>query len=1150
MGSDRARISFDPSRQYRSVISQQGRVTLEADVNEASAIAAAERRWELAEMIGLSGTPDDGYRLLPATGVPGDFLVQAGTMYVGGERIVTAGGAYSDQLEWLDKAGDPLWVDCAVPSGGRETVYLLLREQEVGAVEDPALRDLALGGPDTAARSRIVQRIIRTPTTATTCADALAALEQGWAAQGLTFDAATMQLRSQATLQVSYQQPPVLGTIAQPLGTGGYLGPENQLIRVQVAGVDANGHPTLVWGYDNASFLYRVHGAVQARDTTVTLENVPVDSYHQPVKKQAVEILQAAAVLSLRDYLAATTGMVTTLAAPYAPDTQQIQLTDPITADQADSARLYVRVWQAKVPWAEGPLALDGTGIEVTLTKTGDAWHVGDYWVFAVRPGTQTAAATPVYPERILDDTQPPDGPSIWACPLAVVAWSEATPTFTDCRRRFDSLVSVTEEANGCCTVQVTPESVGGGAGLQALVTAAADGPARICLHPGTYTLPHPLVISGDAPLTIEACHGTVALQAGADIGTEFARGLIVAESATQLTLRGLTVSVPAVPFPIPTSSIANLPSNRQPLLTAYASGLNVAFGVGVLSATSVTIQACAFELPDAANTSLFSAGVIAQGSIERLEIIDCTFSATEPATTQFGDMRLGKQAAPPYQLRFGYLHVPSAARRWLPPRPRAGSLPSATRATPTGESAAQIPTDVAPSRETVTSTHPEEGPITHALSRIAHAIRPQSEAPNTAQGSPVTAAAGSSAGDAAGGPPTGAVGGEALDLITATLDDARFTGNLFDGLTVPILALGDLRTVRVTDSAVRACYGGFWLIPADADLAVTVIDHLDPTDAFTAAVACQTGVAALTDPVLWLATAIGRLLPLAPPDPLRPEPLPVIDLPSATLLQNAGGLLGRLVGPRDVAPTSSATPSADAAAAAQTAVSGAPVSAGAPTPSAPAETTTPTGQPIEPGITTLGGLTLPSPITPIFQLPGLDQPPVPPTVDAGTGATPRIAVHGNQVDAIVASSYSGTALLIACLLPVTAVSSLLCTGNRLRGRVESGPTASLNSLNDLFQCTLTGNIVSNEIVDSSATAPTTESSTPPYPITTHDPITTNYPSIVLTTSRSQSLPLVTVTGNVLVGGPPALPVRPLPAPLNVWDALNTITNYVAPTAD
>ena len=47
------------------MISQQGRVTLEADWNEADAIAAEERRAELMNIIGPAGTPDDGYRILP-----------------------------------------------------------------------------------------------------------------------------------------------------------------------------------------------------------------------------------------------------------------------------------------------------------------------------------------------------------------------------------------------------------------------------------------------------------------------------------------------------------------------------------------------------------------------------------------------------------------------------------------------------------------------------------------------------------------------------------------------------------------------------------------------------------------------------------------------------------------------------------------------------------------------------------------------------------------------------------------------------------------------------------------------------------------------------------------------------------------------------
>ena len=44
MGSDRARVSYDPNQHYRSVVMQQGRVTLEADWNENQAIFGEELR--------------------------------------------------------------------------------------------------------------------------------------------------------------------------------------------------------------------------------------------------------------------------------------------------------------------------------------------------------------------------------------------------------------------------------------------------------------------------------------------------------------------------------------------------------------------------------------------------------------------------------------------------------------------------------------------------------------------------------------------------------------------------------------------------------------------------------------------------------------------------------------------------------------------------------------------------------------------------------------------------------------------------------------------------------------------------------------------------------------------------------------------------
>src|SRR5437868_11354052 len=113
MGIDRARNSYDAKRQYRSVVAQQGRVTLEADANEAELIRTIETRAELIDIIGPTGTPDSGFAIqVSPTGVaavPWSFSFDAGTIYVGGLRVENAEiRTYEGQkqAEWVD-APDP-----------------------------------------------------------------------------------------------------------------------------------------------------------------------------------------------------------------------------------------------------------------------------------------------------------------------------------------------------------------------------------------------------------------------------------------------------------------------------------------------------------------------------------------------------------------------------------------------------------------------------------------------------------------------------------------------------------------------------------------------------------------------------------------------------------------------------------------------------------------------------------------------------------------------------------------------------------------------------------------------------------------------------------------------------------------------------------
>ena len=684
MASDRARVSYDPSRKWRGVIAQQGRVTVEADWNEAATIDEERDRRVTLDVVGPVGTPDGGYTVtdVPATGSPpappGDLMIGRGTLYLGGERLdLQAAVTYSTQPDWLDHSTDPLWVPPAVPTAAGtsyELVYLLASEQEVSAVEDPALADVALGGPDTMQRLRILQHFVRQAASpSVTCDSWWSALQSSPVFGGLQFDAASMMIRSTARLQVSFPSIPAAPSMCQPVATGGYLGAENQMIRVKVTDVDPTTNvPTIVWGFDDASFLYRVQAAPGNASTTLTLASAPVDIYHNPAKGQAVELLRDAVQLTASDYIASPAGFVSALTTAYDAASMKLVISsgpqgpddpDGYPSDYIDATpQLYLRVWQATAAAPSGqPILLGDTGVAVTLSSNG-AFHAGDFWRFALRPLDPAI----VYPARYLDAPgQPPDGPRTWACPLAVLTWDYGNATASSCVPQFSDLVELAGAKGGCCTLNVGPGDVDNGTSLQALLdTYATRGPITVCLEPGTYTLPAPLLLGSELDgITLQACREGVVLQAQSEAGPEFVPGLIVMQDVSSVTIRNVWLSVPlATGFSPPPGSFG-LSQANQSLLEQFSTGLQVAIGISVDGSAGLTVEDCTFELPDPGQANSFGAGIYATGAMNDLKIKGCVFqSASPPTTVPFNDLAAGNPAGPPYQLTFGYLQVPGAS--------------------------------------------------------------------------------------------------------------------------------------------------------------------------------------------------------------------------------------------------------------------------------------------------------------------------------------------------------------------------------------------------------------------------------------------------------------------------------------------------------
>lgn len=487
MSSDRERVSTDLKQQYRAVVFQQGRVTLAADKNEAQDIASEVLRADVDDIVGPVGTPDDGYAISPIKAGSTDFTIGKGTMYLGGERlellenITYFGQKDGEWLDFPDKNGHP----------GNTQAWLLVREQEIGAVEDPNLLEVALGGPDTAQRTRFVQRVLSEPVKAADCPTAWKQVLDDWNKNGYDFDPKLMRFLPFARLQVTLDLPPASPDPCEPAPQGGYLGADNQCVRVMVTAFDATtGTAKIVWAFDNASHLFKV--VLQNDNVTFKLGAPPVDAFHWPRAGQAVELLRSAVRLADGNTMAQDHGQIGQLAGDYNADQRTVQLTaaladPPLTPNMSDPP-LFMRLWEQQLDATLGkPVLLGDTGLQVTLTTEGNnAVAPGVFWVFAVRPTTPQE----IYPHRYLAAAQPPEGPRMWGCPLAVLQWERETLTVTaDCRQPFDNLVELTKHKNGCCEFTVGKRGT-----YPDLTKAFADIAAKKMNSVGLCLLPDPPV--------------------------------------------------------------------------------------------------------------------------------------------------------------------------------------------------------------------------------------------------------------------------------------------------------------------------------------------------------------------------------------------------------------------------------------------------------------------------------------------------------------------------------------------------------------------------------------------------------------------------------------------------------------------------------
>lgn len=257
MKGDFSRFVLDTDT-YSRVLMQQGRVMVDADWNDHVDMVVGSHRELAADLIGHHGGPrgDLGFAVAPATtNGKRDLSIGAGAYYVDGVRCVNHGppdGAPGAPVRYLDQPYRASGGMEDVPGGGRYLVYLDVWERHVTALEDDAIREVALGGPDTTTRAQVVwqvrilsllgdpwKRWLENPTCASFPLDVLS--------RALTGNQPLLKARAKEPEGVA-DDPCLSSPEAR------YRGPENQLYRVEIHAVDGD-TVTFVWSRENGSVV-------------------------------------------------------------------------------------------------------------------------------------------------------------------------------------------------------------------------------------------------------------------------------------------------------------------------------------------------------------------------------------------------------------------------------------------------------------------------------------------------------------------------------------------------------------------------------------------------------------------------------------------------------------------------------------------------------------------------------------------------------------------------------------------------------------------------------------------------------------------------------------------------------------------------------
>ena len=476
MKGDFTRDTYNPLKHFSRVLMQQGRVQLDADWNEQGAILLHYLRALAADLIGPFGGTGNAFGVfnvitekkpanageLQLTAEETKSLTDAGVLKEDGtvregDFLIGTGHYYVDGLlceneDYVRYAGQVDLPGAEAMKADLYLAYLDVWERHITYLEDesfrylagesfPGIREVALGGPDTATRTKLVWQV-KTWTTPPGSSDKptmkSAVINDNWTDWLKRFEP---ENRGMLRAKVTKPDGADAGNACLTSPDARFRGADNQLYRVEIHQGGKAGSATFKWSRENGSVVIPI---LELSNDAIKLAHLGRDSRLGLKVGDWVEIINDEIILRgdvpplvQVDSIEAI-DMVIRIKVPVGLKTLPFK--------KKEDKTLLLRRWDHKGDIKkDGAVALveDGgdknwlmleDGLQIQFQE-GAVYRTGDYWLIPAR----TATGDIEWPKDKDGNplSQAPHGVTHHYAPLAVFSIVGGKPTIDDCRTKI-----------------------------------------------------------------------------------------------------------------------------------------------------------------------------------------------------------------------------------------------------------------------------------------------------------------------------------------------------------------------------------------------------------------------------------------------------------------------------------------------------------------------------------------------------------------------------------------------------------------------------------------------------------------------------------------------------------------------------------------